>query len=134
MKTIHDIHEDNSLVLCRMTDDILYQAVGSWNRMNGEKNPAILKEITMYVNGHINEWRAHSGIGHAKATKRWYEQLRDWWTAHKAARREANLASLHACWDAKREAVRAFRAEAAPEMAAARHAFSVATMLYGLSQ
>jgi hypothetical protein len=88
----------------------------------------------MHANGHINEWGAHIGIGRAKDSKNWYQQLRDWWTEHKAARREANLASLHACWDAKRETVRQFRAEAAPEMAAAQHARSVATMLYGLSQ
>jgi hypothetical protein len=88
----------------------------------------------MHANGHITEWATHISIGRTKETKSWYQQLRDWWTAHKAARREANLASLHACWDAKREAIRSFRADAAPEMAAAQHAFSVATMLYGLSQ
>jgi hypothetical protein len=101
--------------------------------MNG-KNPAIRKEITMHASGHITEWAAHLSTGRTKDTKNWYQQLRDWWTEHKAARQAANLASLHACWDAKREAVRSFRAEAAPEMAAARHAFSVATMLYGLGQ
>jgi hypothetical protein len=88
----------------------------------------------MYADGHINEWGTDIGSGRANDTKRWYEQLRDWWTEYKAARREANLASLHACWDAKREAVRPFRSEAAPEMAAAQHAFSIATMLYGLGQ
>jgi hypothetical protein len=88
----------------------------------------------MHANGHITEWAADISVGRTKDTKSWYQQLRDWWTAHKAARREAKLASLHACWDAKREAVRSFRAEAAPEMAAAQHAFSVATMLSGLSQ
>jgi hypothetical protein len=83
----------------------------------------------MHAHGYVNEWGAHIGSSRAKDTKRWYEQLRDWWTAHKAARREAKLASLYACWDAKREAVRSFRAEAAPEMAAAQHAFSVAAVL-----
>jgi hypothetical protein len=88
----------------------------------------------MHAHGYINEWGDHIGSSRAKDTKRWYKQLRDRWTAYKAARREANLASLHACWDAKREAVRSFRAEAAPEMTAAQHAFSVSTVLYGLSQ
>jgi hypothetical protein len=88
----------------------------------------------MNADGHINEWGPHIGIGRAKDTKSWYQQLRHWWTANKAARREANLASLLACWDTKSETVRPFRAEAAPEKAAAQHAFSITTMLYGLSQ
>jgi hypothetical protein len=88
----------------------------------------------MHANGHTTIWEAHIGIGRARDTKTWHQQLRDWWTEHKAARREANLASLRACWDAQREAVKPFRAEAAPEMAATQHALSVATMLYGLSQ
>jgi hypothetical protein len=74
------------------------------------------------------------GVGRASNGAGWYQQLRDWWTAHKSARPEARLASLRACWDSKREVVTPLRAEAAPEMAAAQHALSVAIMLYGLNQ
>jgi hypothetical protein len=90
--------------------------------------------MTMHTNGPTTVWGTHIGIGRPRDTKSWYQQLRDWWTAHKAARQQTNLDALHRCWDAKREAVTSHRAEAAPEMAAAHHAISVATMLYGLSQ
>jgi hypothetical protein len=91
------------------------------------------KEIMMHTNSHTTVWGTHIGVGRARDTKSWYQQLRDRWVAHKAARQQANLDALHRCWDAKREAVAPHRAEAAPEMAAAYHAISVATMLYGLN-
>ena len=83
---------------------------------------------------HTTVWETHIDIGRARDTKSWYQQLREWWMAHKAARREATLAALRARWDAKHEAVTPCRAEAAPEMAAAQHTLSVVTLLYGLSQ
>jgi len=84
-------------------------------------------------NSHTTVWGTHIGVSRARDTKSWYQQLRDWWAAHKAARQQLNLDALHRCWDVKREAVTPHRAEAAPEMAAAHHAISVPTMLYGLS-
>jgi hypothetical protein len=88
----------------------------------------------MYAHGHPTAWGTDIGVGRAGDAKGWYQQLRDWWAAHKASRREARLTSILACWDSRREVVIPFHAEAAPEMAAAQHALSVATMLYGLGE
>jgi hypothetical protein len=48
-------------------------------------------------------------------------------------RREAKLSTLKTRWDAKREALTPFRAEAAADMVAAEHAFSTMTTLYGVA-
>jgi hypothetical protein len=87
----------------------------------------------MRAHGQASVWRTHSGVGRANDDTGWYQQLRHWWTTDTAARREARLASLSTCWNSTREVVTPFRAEAAPEMAAARRTLSVATMLYGLA-
>jgi hypothetical protein len=88
----------------------------------------------MQAHGHTTVWGTHTGVKGARDTTGWYQQLKEWWVAHKAARQQAKLAALKTCWDAEHEAVRCLRAEAAPEMAAAHHAISIATMLAGLSQ
>jgi hypothetical protein len=112
-------------------------ASGWWMRPHTTKatrsTPAA-QEIMMHTNAHPAVWEALIGIGRPRATTRWSPQLRDWGTAQKAARQQARLDALHRRWDATWEAVTPHRAEAAPEMAAAHQALSVATMLSGLSQ
>ena len=87
----------------------------------------------MRAYGHASVWRTHSGVGRATDAKRWYQQLKAWRAARHAARHDAALATLSARWDARREVVTPFHAEAAPEMAAAHRTLSVATMFYGLA-
>jgi hypothetical protein len=70
----------------------------------------------------------------AQEANGWYQRLRDWEAAYTAARREAKLAALSACWDSTREVVTPLRAEAAPGMTAAHAVLSTETTLYGLSQ
>jgi hypothetical protein len=88
----------------------------------------------MRAQGQATIWEAHLGIGRTAGHAGWYQQLKEWWATRTAARRQARLAALHACWDAQHEAVRPLRADAAQEMAAAQGVVTVATMLYGLSQ
>jgi hypothetical protein len=91
-----------------------------------------VKEITMHANGHTTVWGTPIGVGRATDTKSWYQQIRDRWTAYKAARHDATLATLRACWDARREAVRPFHADAAIDMVASTHACSTTTALCNL--
>jgi hypothetical protein len=88
--------------------------------------------MTMHANGHTTVWGTHIGIGRATDAKSWYQQLKAWWTAHQAARQDAKIATLSACWDAQREAVRLQHADAAVDMVAPAHAFSITTALCDL--
>jgi hypothetical protein len=87
----------------------------------------------MRAQGHATVWGTLVGVGRAGSGAGWYQQLQECWAAHKAARREVRLASLNACWDATHEACTPRHANAAPEMAAAQQALSLATRLYGLA-
>jgi hypothetical protein len=81
----------------------------------------------MRAYGQASVWRTHLGVGRATDGKSWYQQVKASWTAHKARRQEANLATLSAHWDAKREAVCPLRTDAAIDMVLAQGAFSIAT-------
>jgi hypothetical protein len=87
----------------------------------------------MRSHGQATVWGTHLGVGRTRGEAGWYRQLRQWWKAHKAAREQAKLAALDACWDARREAVRPRWAETAAEMVAAQYVFSTAARLSGLS-
>ncbi len=86
----------------------------------------------MHANGHITVWGTHIGVGRATDRNGWYQQLTDWWAAHKAARHEARLSTLRARWDARCEVVRPFHADAAIDMVASTHVFSTTTALCDL--
>jgi hypothetical protein len=116
-----------------MTDP-LHEAVGCVNLTVETLAARHMKEVIMRAHGYTTVWGTPLGTGLGTEAQRWYQQLRDRWAACTAARREANLAALRARWDATREVVPPCRADAAPEMAAAQHALSVTTVIYGLSQ
>jgi hypothetical protein len=86
----------------------------------------------MPAHGHATVWGTHLGLGRTRNVKGWYYALKEWWTAHKAARHDARLAALTARWDTKREAVRPFPTDAASGMVAPAHAFSTTMTLCGL--
>ena len=87
----------------------------------------------MHANGHTTVWGTYIGVGRSTDGKGWYQQLKEWWVAHKAARQEAKLATLKAHWDARREAVRPLHADAAVDMVTSTHVFSITTALCDLS-
>jgi hypothetical protein len=83
----------------------------------------------MRAHGQTTVWGTPIGVGRATDTKSWYQQIRDQWTAYKAARHDATLAALIARWDARREAVRPLRADAAIDIVTSTHACSTSTAL-----
>jgi hypothetical protein len=83
--------------------------------------------------GHAIAGKIPLGIGRTRDVKGWYHELKEWWTAHKAARREVRFAALTARWDASHEVVRFPRADAALDMVAATPAFSTTTTFCDLA-
>ena len=88
----------------------------------------------MHANGHTTVWGPAIGVGRTRDAKGWYQHMKEWWAAHKAAHQEAKLARLRAHWDARREAVRPLHADAAIDMVASTYAFSTTTALCDLSR
>jgi hypothetical protein len=132
MTIFHDFYDNDSLDWFMTGAYIIYQAVGCSDRTCSMRN-TLMKEISMRSHGHATVWGTHVGVDRARDGAGWYQRLQEWWATHQATRRQAKLEALNAYWDAKREAVRPLRAEAALEMVAAQGAFSTATKLYGLS-
>jgi hypothetical protein len=87
----------------------------------------------MPTHAHPTIWGTHIGAGRTTDGQGWYQQLTDWWAAHTAARHAATLATRTARWDARREAVRPLRADAAIDMVASTHACSITTALCDLA-
>jgi hypothetical protein len=87
----------------------------------------------MHANGHTTVWGTLIGAGRATDGQGWYQQLKAWWAAHKAARQEAKFAALTAHWDARRETIRPLHADAAVDMVASTHACSTTLALCDLS-
>jgi hypothetical protein len=87
----------------------------------------------MTAHGHTTAWGTHIGVGRATDAKGWYAQFKTWWAAHKAARLDARRAALKAHWDARREAVHSFRADAAIDMVPPAHVDATARALCELS-
>jgi hypothetical protein len=81
--------------------------------------------------------RSHGGtptdVGRARSKSGWYQQLRAWWAARRAARQYAPFAACEHRWDVRREVVRPLPAGTAMDLAAAQGALSMATRLYGLT-
>jgi hypothetical protein len=77
----------------------------------------------MAAHGHTTTWGTHIGVGRATDAKGWYAPFKTWW----AARQSTRPTTLSAQWDARREAVRAVRADAAIDMVAPTHMRSTAT-------
>jgi hypothetical protein len=76
MKIVHHFHENNSLNFLILTDDTIFQGVVRQN-CPAQQVAARRKEMTMHTNEHTTVWGTPIGIGRARDTKSWYQQLRD---------------------------------------------------------
>jgi hypothetical protein len=91
-----------------------------------------IKDIIMTVLGHSIPWGTRIGDRRRTDAKGWYAQFKTRLSARKTAHQEAERAAIEVRWDAQREAVRPYRADAARDMVTPSHAHSVAMALHGL--
>jgi len=92
------------------------------------------KEMTMRSHGPATVWGTSLDGGRTRDVKGWYQQLKEWWAARRAARQQAKLVALTNRWDGEHEAVKPLRADAAVEMAIAQGTLLLATQPYSLIQ
>jgi hypothetical protein len=85
-----------------------------------------IKDIMMTVLGHSIPWGTRIGDRRSTDAKDWYAQFKTWLSARKTVRQEAERAAIEVRWDAQREAVRPYRADAARDMVTPSHAHSIA--------
>jgi hypothetical protein len=88
----------------------------------------------MRSHGPATVWGTSLDGGRARDTKGWYQQMKEWWAARKAAHQQAKLVALTDRWDAEHEAFRPLCADAAVEMAIAQGTLSMATQPYSFIQ
>ena len=81
----------------------------------------------MAAHGHTATLGTHVGIG--QATQGWYAQVKAWL----AARHDANRAAISTYWDARRETVHPYRADAALDMVPQVHVDTTARALCELA-
>jgi hypothetical protein len=91
-----------------------------------------IKDIMMTVFGHSIPWGTRIGDRRSTDAKDWYVPFKIWLSARKPVRQEAERVAIEARWDAQREALRPYRADAAHDMVTPLHAYSVAMALHGL--
>jgi hypothetical protein len=133
MHIFHDFYDNDSLDCLMTTTYSINQAVNRSDRTR-QMMTRLKEKMIMRAHGQATVWEIHVGIGRARPADGRWQQLRRWWAARRDARRRATLAALNSCWDSQRESLQPSRADAAPEMAAAQGALSMAIMLYGFTR
>ena len=88
----------------------------------------------MRSHGPATVWGTPLDGGRTRDVKGWYQQLKEWWAARRAARQQAKLVALTNRWDGEHEAVKPLRADAAVEMAIAQGTLSMAMQPYSFIQ
>jgi hypothetical protein len=107
----------------RLTFARLDQQAYAWR---APSDHLFIKEITMTVLGHSIPWGTRIGEKRITDAKGRYAPFKSWLAARKTAQQEAEHKAIEARWDAQREAVRPYRADAARDMVTPSHAHSVA--------